>query len=885
MTTEEQNNGIPPEMVETSDLPNDGALRDAYDAMRLREPETAGSSEKTAEPMKISCHSCGQKLDLSTLPAFSTVICPTCGTELIVPKWFDNYLLEQLCGTGGMATVYRALDVALDREVAIKVLNGDYSNQQEHSELFLHEARTAATINHYAVIPIYTCGIFEHQTYIVMQYMGGGSLESLLENTAEPLPLPHVISWIRDVAAGLENAWQHGIIHHDVKPANIMLDQDGKAKIGDFGIAQVINSGGSNPAENAAQAWVSPHYVSPEKLLTGQDDYRGDIYSLGASFYHLVTGTPPFNSDDLDELLRMRVNEDPASPALYRANLPEGLVQLIMAMLSRDPDQRPGYAQIIKTLNTLLNRPAGTARKHKPAPSAVPRRSSAPRPPLQKKKTPAGIVCLKLFSHLFSLAVLLGGTIFVLDKYDRLNAFVDYLPKFMQEKKKPLEAEKRLNTQLINCFQSGDPEAVVAEGKAVMRRDGYGKRYQAALQVMYAAYLVNDPQKTADKYGRAIHASLQASIKPIDKIVFEDTLLLLRYLSGEIDYEMIDLETKFKHAMDYPAKLALAELLIRLQNEPEMNQKTRLDLLDSFQAELEKLEAVSCWLNDAFTDRLPYWRQVLKDGTGIIDEIEPLFRPLIKEEAKWTFTEPKKLWKKQGNTMTASSAGEQASGESSKPAVIISTMRVKDGQAKFQKLSRPQHKTPMEFFNSAPRLRRYIESIDSDDKKLTELEKRILTRMQEIRIHMVQVTEAENGGGLPIEELTWEQKRNELELDEGTLVFTERNIQYTPKGGKEEDTVLLSWFDLKADTLKDFLKRLAEHRCGRPAASLEKVGSIGVAKDSRERANIWLDLAYVASWYNDTETLEEALKNVVTETKDPDIIGQVTGIFLKVMDE
>ena len=146
--TPEQNigNELSQEMVETTDLPADSPVYQEIQEQRLEN----AASEGDPKVLKISCHSCGQKLDLTNFPAFSRVACPQCGTELIVPKWFDNYLLEEAGGEGGMATVYRALDLALDREVAIKVLNSDLGSKQEVSELFLHEARTAATINHHA---------------------------------------------------------------------------------------------------------------------------------------------------------------------------------------------------------------------------------------------------------------------------------------------------------------------------------------------------------------------------------------------------------------------------------------------------------------------------------------------------------------------------------------------------------------------------------------------------------------------------------------------------------------------------------------------------------------------------------------------------------------
>ena len=146
-------------------------------------------AEQTPRRIKIACPGCGQKLDVSEMPSFSRVNCPACSFELIVPKWFNNYLLEAPEGKGGMATVYRALDIALDREVAIKVFDPELAAKGVSPDLFLHEARIAATINHPAVVPIYSCGECDGSAYIVMQYMGGGTLESRLRKAKGRLPV------------------------------------------------------------------------------------------------------------------------------------------------------------------------------------------------------------------------------------------------------------------------------------------------------------------------------------------------------------------------------------------------------------------------------------------------------------------------------------------------------------------------------------------------------------------------------------------------------------------------------------------------------------------------------------------------------------------------
>ncbi|MBO7146487.1 MAG: serine/threonine protein kinase [Lentisphaeria bacterium] len=313
------------------------------------------SDSDSTRTIKIFCHKCQQKLDVTGIEPFSKIECPVCNEMLIIPKWFGQYLLEEPCGIGGMSNVYRALDVTLDREVAIKILNEEILPESERSNIFLNEARTTATINHYSVIPIYTCGIYEKQTYIVMQFMRGGTLETKLELSEEPLPCEDVAQWIHDVAEGLESAMRHGIVHHDIKPANIMLDEDGNAKIGDFGIAQSLLEAADNAVNSTTDTWVSPLYVSPEKISTGKETQAGDIYSLGATFYHLLTGVPPFMHEHLEELIWCRTRENPKPPIQLRHDIPPVLNALIISMMHRYPEQRPSYTEIIKVLSSYLN--------------------------------------------------------------------------------------------------------------------------------------------------------------------------------------------------------------------------------------------------------------------------------------------------------------------------------------------------------------------------------------------------------------------------------------------------------------------------------------------------------------------------------------------------
>ena len=379
--------------------------------------------------IKIACPGCGQKLDVSEMPSFSRVNCPACSFELIVPKWFNNYLLEAPEGKGGMAVVYRALDIALDREVAIKVFNPELAAQGVSSELFLHEARIAATINHPAVVPIYSCGEWDGSAYIVMQYMGGGTLESRLKKAAGRLPVMETCRWIRDVCEGLDAARELGIIHHDVKPANILLDLDSCAKISDFGLSQVVSGKSASAFLDPSKMWVSPHYVSPEKVLTGEDGPEGDVYSLGASFYHLLAGTPPFQSDDPQELADMRTVRDPVSPDLVRPDITPALASIILDMMNRDPGARPSYKQVAARINDAVR---AIMRPAQPGPSApadpAPATSASPH---RVFNVPAGRVDpAKKHSFRTSHLTLLLILLFLMSGF----CFLVFLPRFADQR-------------------------------------------------------------------------------------------------------------------------------------------------------------------------------------------------------------------------------------------------------------------------------------------------------------------------------------------------------------------------------------------------------------------------------------------------------------------
>ncbi len=580
---------------------------------KITVPENEDTVSET-RPLKITCYRCMQKLDLTDMVPFEKVKCPSCNVEIIIPKWFDNYLLEESGGVGGMAVVYRALDLTLDREVAIKVLNPDVASQNESCRLFLHEARTAATINHYAVLPIYTCGEFEDQPYIVMQYMDGGSLDRKLEESREPLPVNDVVKWMRDIAEGLDNARRHGIIHHDIKPANIMMDRDGNVKVGDFGISQALRDSSSESIDKITKGWASPCYVSPEKVLSGKEDHTGDIYSLGSSFYQLMAGHAPFEVDNLERLLRIRTEMDPPSPQKHRPDIPQAISDLVMRMLSRNPEERPSYRDIINELNiymkengkkrTVADRNGKMAEKR-----AAFFKGGRKFPSRNKSGSTFTIIGMNISKTILTHAVF--SAVFILAAYLlwQYGAFDRFLHK---GGKMPQD----LLPGVTVMFKAGDCVQASARSEKVLD-DGTIKiaaRKQAAIQMAFAKYLSNDPD--AEAFCAGIYEKLVAA-----NVSEEDFYLeILRYLGGSSSStraldERVELERNRYFAV-------LAALAVYIRGIYEKTSGVQLmNYSNKYLSLISSLPPGEFW-GAAWAARVPDWKEWTESAKGDPSKLE-----------------------------------------------------------------------------------------------------------------------------------------------------------------------------------------------------------------------------------------------------------------------
>ena len=248
-----------------------------------------------------------------------------------------DFVLEREIGRGGMGVVYLGMDVKLERPVAIKVLPEALSDVAEVRERFLREARTAAKLSHPNIVPIYRADEIGGVVFIVMAYVDGGSLADRLA-ARRLLPPPEIVPILRDVASALDHAHQHGVVHRDVKPENILLDRSsGRALVTDFGIARLAEA---KPLTATGQVLGTVHYMSPEQVSGELVDGRSDLYSLGVVAFRGLTGRLPFESETASAVLVAHVVKPPPKVREVAPGVPPAIADVIDGCLAKDPAER-----------------------------------------------------------------------------------------------------------------------------------------------------------------------------------------------------------------------------------------------------------------------------------------------------------------------------------------------------------------------------------------------------------------------------------------------------------------------------------------------------------------------------------------------------------------
>jgi eukaryotic-like serine/threonine-protein kinase len=298
-----------------------------------------------------------------------------------VIRFADRFVLENELGSGGMARVFLGRDEVLDRPVAVKLLNPVHGGT-DIGDRFEREGRTAARLAHPNIVQVYDAGEAEFDgretSYIVMEYVPGGDLKRLIDERGK-LPGPELARLGDEICAGLAHAHERGVIHRDIKPHNILLDEHGHAKVTDFGVARALDT---TRATRSGFFLGTALYSSPEQLQGHKVTPKSDVYSFGATLYQAAAGEPPFTGQTPIEIASQHVSKTPTPPRERGAEVGANLEALILSCLAKDPDDRPTAKGARSELEAEIL-PAGATRAQPMSKLTTPTRAE------QTRKAPA----------------------------------------------------------------------------------------------------------------------------------------------------------------------------------------------------------------------------------------------------------------------------------------------------------------------------------------------------------------------------------------------------------------------------------------------------------------------------------------------------------------
>jgi eukaryotic-like serine/threonine-protein kinase len=326
-----------------------------------------------------------------------------------------RYQLQDLAGRGGMSSVYRARDSVLERTVAIKILHEHFSDDPEYVERFKREARALAQLNHPNIVTVIDRGEFEGRQFIVFEHVDGETLKALSEREG-PLPVDQAIALVHQVARGLAFAHEHGVVHRDVKPHNVLIDEDGVAKVTDFGIARSID-----PADGLTETGTllgTSEYIAPEQASGQRVDERSDQYSLATVLYELLVGEPPYTGENFVAVAMKHVREPVPSVRERRPDVSPRLDAIVARAMAKRPEDRfPSTEAMMAALEAAqANSPApgptrdgATESIQLPAASPLPARSDER--PRRRYPLPIllGLIAVGVAALILVLVIAVGG--------------------------------------------------------------------------------------------------------------------------------------------------------------------------------------------------------------------------------------------------------------------------------------------------------------------------------------------------------------------------------------------------------------------------------------------------------------------------------------------
>lgn len=321
----------------------------------------------------VACPGCGAKLFLAgDMAPLSTTACNKCGAQVMMPMRLRQFELRAAIASGGMGTVYRAVDTTLEREVAVKLMKREMMEEPQAVDSFAREARACAQLNHTNIIHIYTFDECEGQLFLAMELADRGSLDARIEKNLvdELLVLDVGIK----VASALDTALKHGLLHRDIKPGNILFNADNEPKLVDFGLARRADA----DADSDGTVWGTPYYIAPEKVRREREDFLSDMYSLAGTLYHAITGHVPFEAPTIEEVVAAQVHTPLTAPIAVTPHISQATNDAICRAMAKNPGERfQSYDELIMALTAarsqyLVNRfMSGPPKPGLEAPAAV----------------------------------------------------------------------------------------------------------------------------------------------------------------------------------------------------------------------------------------------------------------------------------------------------------------------------------------------------------------------------------------------------------------------------------------------------------------------------------------------------------------------------------